>query len=229
MRRLLPGFLVTLLSAASLTTPAQAQVQPFLNGRHPFVWDGLAAYSLIGAQESSLGISAASIVHGLYGEMRWDVDGLLGSGNHFDGQAPSFRLKFIPVHARPTDGTGSLIAVSAGTRALSGFDLYVGWGTYVGDGRFALGGGLDLAWEEDERGGLAAPRYEWLFRTYAGLTPQLALDTAAAFKRGDDRLHLDAALVYKLFDPRFRVYLALLDVFSGAPDRRLGLSYAIGL
>jgi hypothetical protein len=209
--------------------PAGAQVQPFLAGHNPFVWDGVSAYGLVGAEQSTLGLSAASIVHGLYGEMRWDVDGLLGSGTNLDGSAPSFRLKFIPLRTQGDAAFGSLFTVSAGTRALSGFDLYAGWGTYMADGRFALGGGLDIAWEETTGGGLSKPRYEWLMRSYAALTPQLALDTTAAFKRGQDRLALDAALVYQLFDPRFRIYLALLDVFSDAPDRRIGLSYALGL
>ena len=221
--------LLAVLVSVAAAVPSPAQVQPFLTGHNPFVWDGVTAYGLVGADKSSLGLGAASIVHGLYGEMRWDVEGLLGSGSSIDGDAPSFRLKFIPLRTTGSNGLGSLFTVSAGTRALSGFDLYAGWGTYMGDGRFALGGGLDMSWEEDARGGLSSPRYEWLVRTYAALTPQLALDTSAALKKGRDRLALDAALVYQLFDPRFRIYLALLDVFAEAPDRRIGLSYAIGL
>ena len=207
--------------------PLSAQVQSYLGARSPFIWNGVTGHTLIGAETSSINMGSASIVKGLYGELDWDVEGLLGSDNSLKAQAPSFLFKYIPFQTPAHLPIGHIITLSLGTRALSGIDGYAGWGTYLQDGRLALGAGLELSWEQLENGTLAAPDQAWVFRSYSKLTANIAADAAATLRPGQTHIEGDVALIYTLLSPRFHIYVALLDVLSTTPDRRLGLSYAI--
>ncbi|NKB68526.1 MAG: hypothetical protein GKR89_15805 [Candidatus Latescibacteria bacterium] len=221
--------LVALCIGVGAVAPAQAQIQPFLKARNPFMWDGVSGHTLLGAEVSTLSLSAASIIDGVYGELSWDIEGLLGSGRNLEARAPSFLFKFIPAHVVSDVGIGNLITVSVGTRALTGLDVFAGLGTYVEDGRFALGGGANMTWEKMEGGQLSSPSYEWILRGYAKMTPQLGIDVAATLDENIENMQADAALVYEVFRPSFHLYVAFIDVFSEHVDRRFGLSYAIGI
>ena len=222
--------LVTLGLSLLITSSTQAQVQTFLNARSPFVWDGLSAHTLMGAEETSLAISSASIVNGLYGELQWDIKGLLGSENNIEAKVPSFLFKYIPIQSDLDASVGHITTLSIGTRALSGIDAYAGWGTYLDGGRFALGAGLNIAWDEQQNGELSSePEYSWIFRNHTQLSPALGVDVAAILPTNGDRPHSDVAVVYKVLGPNFHVYVAFMDTFSNRVERRIGLSYAIGI
>jgi hypothetical protein len=214
--------------ALGMSPEVDAQVQPFLKARNPFIWDGVAGQILLGAEESSISIATASIVTGLYGELNWDIENLLGSEKDPRARAPSFLFKVIPFHTLSDTQVGNLLTLSVGTRALSGVDLFAGWGTYLQNGRFALGLGLDLKWDKMEDGRLVSPSASWLGRSHFMLTPRLGVDAAATLHDGDIA-KTDVAVVYKLFAPHFHLYAVLMDLFSHQVDRRVGLSYAIDI
>ena len=87
-----------------------------------------------------------------------------------------------------------------------------------------------MSWDRLENGGLSStPTSRWILRTYAMLTPNLGFDSATTMHEEDDHISADVALIYRLFAPRFHLYMALIDVFSGQVDRRFGISYAIGV
>ena len=224
----LVGFAFIFAFALGMSPEADAQVQPFLKGRNPFIWDGVAGQILLGAEESSISIATASIVTGLYGELSWDVENLLGSEKDPRARAPSFLFKVIPFHTVSDAHVGNLLTLSVGTRALSGVDLFAGWGSYLENGRFALGLGLDLKWDKMEDGRLVSPSASWIGRSHFMLTPHIGVDAAATLRDGDIA-RTDVAVIYEVFAPRFHLYAVLMDLFSHQVDRRVGLSYAIDI
>ena len=206
--------------------PAGAQIQSFLEERDPFTWSGVAGFTMLGAERTTVKVQGATIAENVFGEVSWDVKGFLGSGHSMEAEAPSFLVKFAPLRSVSSGGMGSVVTISLGTRALSGVDLYVGAGAFLGDGRGGLGLGLQVEWDQMEGEHLSSPDSRMVLRTFAKLTPALGVDVATTFYERKERLVSNAGLVYELF-PRFHVYLALEDAFGRRVERRVGLAYAI--
>lgn len=226
--RRMGAFLAVVCCAASLGTgpPAGAQIQSFLEERDPFTWSGIAGFTMLGAERTTMKVQGATIAENVFGEVSWDVKGFLGRGRNMEAEAPSFLVKFAPLRHVSSEGFGSVVSFSLGTRALSGVDLYMGAGAFLGDGRGGLGLGLQVEWDQMEGGHLSSPDSRMVLRTFAKLTPALGVDVATTFYERKERLVSNAGVVYELF-PRFHVYLAFQDAFGRQVERRVGLAYAI--
>lgn len=226
-RLMLWALLITIFSAGT-PVAVQAQVQPYLKTTDPFVYDGIATRALIGPKESSISVAGASIVHGWYGEVGVDIDGLLGNEVDISAGTPSFLLKYAPIQIPVSPEVNSIWTISVGTRALTALEAFGGTGLYVDEGRLAVGGGMKVTWDKVDDDRLSGPSYAWTMRGYAKLHRTLSVDVAASLAHNTDERRTDVAVIYQPFRQPFQVYVGFMEVFSGHAERRLGLSYAVG-
>ena len=165
---------------------------------------------------------------GWYGEVGVDIDGLLGNEMDISASTPSFLLKYALLQTPLTPEVNSIWTLSVGTKALTALEGFGGTGSYIDDGRFALGGGLKVTWDKVKDDRLSGPTYAWAIRGYTRLHRAVSVDMTATLAQNTDERKMDIAVIYQPFRDAFQVYVGFIDVFPGHADRRLGLSYAVG-